>query len=38
MRDVIEVINIDMWYIVESGYQYPKIMIKGVFQPKVKSL
>ena len=35
--DFIEAIDNDMCDIVESRYEVPKIMINGIFQPKVKS-
>ena len=37
MEDFIEVIGIDLWDIIESGYKALEIMIDGDFQPKVKS-
>ena len=38
MKDFIEATYINMWDIVESGYELPKILIDGIVQPKVKSL
>ena len=38
MRDFIETTNIDMWDIVESRYEFLKIMVDGIVQPEVKSL
>ena len=38
MKDFIDAIDIDMWNIVESGYELPKISINGIVQPKVKPL
>ena len=38
MRNFIKATNIDMWDIVELGYEVLKIMINENFQPKVKSL
>ena len=38
MRDFIKATNIDMWDIVEFGYEFLKILIDGVYQPKVRSL
>ena len=38
MRDFINATSIDMWDIVEFGYEFPKIIIEGVVQPNVKSL
>ena len=38
MRDYIEVVDIDMWDIIESRYEVSKIVIDGIFQLKVKSL
>ena len=37
MKDFIQAIDIDMWDIVENGYELPKILIGGIVQPKVKS-
>ena len=30
MKDFIEVTDIDMWDIVESGYELPKILVDGI--------
>ena len=38
MKDFIEAIDIDMWDIVENGYELPKILVDGIVQLKVKSL
>ena len=38
MKDFIEATNIDMWDIVENGYELFKILIDGLFKPMVKSL
>ena len=38
MKDFIEAIDIDIWDIIENGYEIPKILIEGAYQPKVKSL
>ena len=38
IRDFIKATNVNMWDIVEFGYEFPKILIDGVYQPKVKSL
>ena len=38
MRDFIEATNIDMWDIVKSGCEFPKILVDEVYQLKVKSL
>ena len=37
MKDFIEVMDIDMCDIIENGYEVPKILINGIYQPKVKS-
>ena len=37
MTNFIETTNIDIWDIVEYGYKFSKILIDGVYQPKVKS-
>ena len=36
MRDFIEATNIDTWHIVESGYEFLKILIDYFYQDKVK--
>ena len=36
LRDFIEASDINMWVIFEFSYEFPKIMINRVFQPKVK--
>ena len=38
MRDFIEAIDTDMQDIIELGYEVLKVVIDGIFQPKVKSL
>ena len=31
MRDFIEATDIDMWDIIETSYEFPKILIDGVY-------
>ena len=38
MKDFIDATKINMWDMVTFGYKFTKIMIDGVYQPKVKSL
>ena len=38
MKDFIEAMDIDLWDIEKNGYEMPKILIDGVYQPKMKSL
>ena len=38
MKDFIEATDIDMWDIVENGYELPKTLVDRIVQPKVKSL
>ena len=38
MKDFIEATNIDIWNVIESSYEFCKIMIDEVYQPKVKFL
>ena len=37
MKDFVEATDINMWDIVENGYELPKILIDDVTQLKVKS-
>ena len=37
MKDFIEDLYIDIWDVVDNGYELLKILIDGIFQPKVKS-
>ena len=38
MKYLIEATGINIWDIVESGYESPKILVDKVIQPKVKFL
>ena len=38
MKDFTKATDIDIWDVVEHGYELLKILIDGVAQPKVKSL
>ena len=37
MKDIIEAIYVDMWYIVKSSYEPHIILVNGVSQAKIKS-
>ena len=37
-KDFIKVANIDMWELVEDGYNPSETLINGIAQPKPKSL
>ena len=38
MKKIIKAIYIDMWDIIEFGYEFLEIMVDRVYEPKVKSL
>ena len=38
VRDFTGATDINMWDIIKSGYKFLKILIDGVYQPKMKSL
>ena len=38
MKDFVKAIDIDMWDIVEIGYELPKILVDRISHPQVKSL
>ena len=37
MKDSVKAMDIDMWDIVESNYELPKVLVDGIVQFKVKS-
>ena len=38
MKDFVKATDIDIWDIVENGYELPNVLVDGIIQSKVKYL